>query len=109
VSAKGLSLEQILAELEQYPHGIGEKYAGRLREEIERSYTKWQADRKPIPAVGAEGPEEEPEELLYWDKVDNKGRPASSYINTKLAITVPPGATRRPETARCVGRLVRRS
>ena len=54
------SVEEIVAELEQYPHGIGEKYAGRLHEEVERSYEKWQAERQPNPASDTE--EEEPEE-----------------------------------------------
>ena len=41
--------------LEQYPHGIGEKYAGRLRDEVERSYEKWQASgSQPRPSDAAE-------------------------------------------------------
>jgi putative DNA primase/helicase len=43
LAAKGLSIEEIVAELEQYPRGIGEKYAGRLKEEVERSFAKWSA------------------------------------------------------------------
>ena len=75
-----MSLEEIVAELEQYPHGIGEKYAGRLREEVERSYEKWQAERQPNPAPDTE--EEEPEEPHDWDKVDKNGdqnRPAPMH------------------------------
>jgi Virulence-associated protein E len=84
LAAKGLSVEKIIATFGQYPNGIGAKYAGRLQAEVERSFSKWQADRT-IPAADTE---EEPEELLYWDEVDKNGKPKSTYINTKLAITV---------------------
>jgi hypothetical protein len=82
LAAKGMSVEEIVAELEQYPHGIGEKYAGRLRAEVERSFAKWQADRQPTPATDTE----EPEEPLYWDEVNRHGKPKPTYINTKRAI-----------------------
>jgi hypothetical protein len=38
LAAKGKSVEEIVAELEQHPHGIGEKYEGRLPEEVGRSF-----------------------------------------------------------------------
>jgi hypothetical protein len=41
----GLSIEEIEEVLAKYPNGIGNKYAGRLRTEIERSYGKWAACR----------------------------------------------------------------
>jgi hypothetical protein len=34
------SVDAIVALLEKYPNGIGRKYAGRLRDEVERSYVK---------------------------------------------------------------------
>jgi hypothetical protein len=37
----GLSINDIEETLIEYPNGIAQKYAGRLREEIERSYSKW--------------------------------------------------------------------
>lgn len=39
---KGWTAEQIVAELAHYPHGIAEKYVGRLAGEVNRSYDKWQ-------------------------------------------------------------------
>ena len=82
LAARGLSLEQIIAELEHYPHGIGEKYAGRLREEIERSYEKWQAERQPTPADDAE----EPEEAKGWKETDKYGNPRPTCTNTRRAL-----------------------
>ena len=38
---RGFSLDQIEAELQKHPNGPAAKYAGRLREEIQRSLTKW--------------------------------------------------------------------
>ena len=81
-----MSVEQILAELEQYPHGIGEKYAGRLREEVERSFEKWQAERQPKPALDIEDEEEEPEEPTHWDTVDKNGKPTPTCTNARRAL-----------------------
>ena len=39
----GLSIDEIEAALAKHPNGIAQKYAGRLRAEIERSYGKWAA------------------------------------------------------------------
>ena len=39
----GSSIDEIDEVLAKYPNGIGNKYAGRLRDEIERSYGKWAA------------------------------------------------------------------
>ena len=82
LAAKNMSIEKIIAELEQHPHGISEKYADRLHAEVERSFSKWQADRKPAPAADTA----EPEEPKYWDTVYKDGRPKPTYINTKRAI-----------------------
>ena len=57
---------------EQYPHGIGEKYAGRLHEEVERSYEKWQEERQPKPAPDTE---REPEEPLALGQGRQERRP----------------------------------
>ncbi len=35
-------LDEIVEKLSRYPEGIAAKYAGRLRQEVERSYAKWQ-------------------------------------------------------------------
>src|SRR5262249_20593437 len=82
LAAKGMSVEQIVTELAQYPRGIGEKYAGRLREEVERSFAKWQADRQPKPAAGMEEPEEE----TAWAEVDKYGRPKPTCANARRAM-----------------------
>jgi hypothetical protein len=37
----GLSIDDIEQALTEYPNGIAQKYADRLRDEIERSYCKW--------------------------------------------------------------------
>src|SRR5262249_38601578 len=37
----GLSIDDIEQTLTEYPNGITQKYANRLRDEIERSYGKW--------------------------------------------------------------------
>ena len=39
----GHSVDEIEERLVQYPNGIAAKYAGRLREEIERCYAKWES------------------------------------------------------------------
>jgi hypothetical protein len=38
----GLPIDAIEQTLAEYPNGIAQKYKSRLREEIERSYGKWQ-------------------------------------------------------------------
>jgi hypothetical protein len=58
LAAQGRSPEEIAEELAQHPSGIGAKYAGRLLEEVQRSYRKWQAHRQaaatgsPVPSTG---------------------------------------------------------
>jgi hypothetical protein len=46
LAAQGLDLNQIVEKLAEHPDGIGKKYRGRLREEIERSYGKWREQRR---------------------------------------------------------------
>jgi hypothetical protein len=49
--SQGLTLDQIVDELGRHPNGIGAKYAGRLYDEVKRSYDKWHA-RKRTAATG---------------------------------------------------------
>ena len=42
LAARGLDEEQIIDKLARHPNGIGAKYAARLRQEVSRSYGKWQ-------------------------------------------------------------------
>src|SRR5262245_56795644 len=46
LSGKGKSTDEIVEELGRWPHGIGQRYAGRLRQEVERSFEKWTAKRR---------------------------------------------------------------
>jgi hypothetical protein len=46
LAGQGLSPDEIADELAQHPGGIGAKYAGRLRIEVERSYQKWQTHKR---------------------------------------------------------------
>ena len=43
LAGMGHSIDEIEERLVQYPNGIAAKYAGRLREEIERCYAKWES------------------------------------------------------------------
>jgi hypothetical protein len=45
LASRGWSAQEIEAEIVKYPAGIGAKYAGRLAEEIERSFLKYRARR----------------------------------------------------------------
>jgi hypothetical protein len=51
LAARGWSAEQIAEELARIPNGIGAKYAGRLLDEVTRSYAKW-SSRRQAGAVG---------------------------------------------------------
>ena len=95
LAATRRSIAEIVGVLEQYPNGIGEKYAGRLRAEVERSYEKWQAERT-IAAdsddagdagdgsdSAAVGPPPEPN---TWDEVDKNGVPRPTCTNAKRAL-----------------------
>jgi putative DNA primase/helicase len=90
LAAAKKTVEEIVALLEQYPNGIGAKYAGRLAEEVERSYAKWKAEREPRAADDATadtaGGAAEPEEPSHWDRVDRIGIPVPSVANARRAI-----------------------
>jgi hypothetical protein len=82
LAAQGLSIEEIVTALAQHPKGICEKYAGRLREEVERSFAKWQAERQPRPAEDTE----ERAEAKEWKELDKRGRPRPTCTNTRRAL-----------------------
>jgi hypothetical protein len=70
----GLSIDEIEAALAKHPNGIAQKYAGRLRAEIERSYRK-RAALAPADADGADvgagaGRASTRENLHGWDDPD---------------------------------------
>ena len=52
LAGKRWSAEQITNELARHPNGIGAKYAGRLHDEVVRSYEKWRS-RKRAAVTGA--------------------------------------------------------
>jgi hypothetical protein len=82
LAAARKSVEEIVAILEQYPNGIGAKYAGRLQIEVERSYEKWRAEREPAPAPDMD----EPDEPNVWDEVDKNEIPKPTCTNARRAI-----------------------
>jgi len=57
LAGQGKSAEEIVQEIARHPAGIGQKYAGRLQAEVDRSYAKWQTHRRNAaigsPAVAA--------------------------------------------------------
>jgi hypothetical protein len=61
LAGRGLDKSAIVGELARHPAGIGAKYAGRLAEEVARSYGKWLAKRRD---GGGEPP---PASLYEWD------------------------------------------
>jgi hypothetical protein len=79
--AKGMSIDEIVDELSRWINGIGQRYAGRLRQEVERSFTKWGHQRR-IP-----DPDNiEPNEPAQWADVDRKGNPKATRTNTRRAL-----------------------
>jgi hypothetical protein len=82
LSGKGMSADEIVEELGRWPHGIGQRYAGRLRQEVERSFEKWTAKRRISPD------DNEPDEEMVWDKTDRKGIPRPTRTNTRRALRV---------------------
>ena len=46
LASQGKSAEEIAEELARHPNGIGQKYAGRLQAEVNRSYDKWQTHKR---------------------------------------------------------------
>jgi putative DNA primase/helicase len=79
--SQGMTLDEIVEELSRWPHGIGQRYAGRLRQEVERSFEKWQVKRRITP-----GAPNEPDEPAVWDKIDRKGIPKPTRTNTRRAL-----------------------
>ncbi len=78
--AKGMSVDEIVDELSKWVNGIGQRYAGRLRGEIERSFEKWQRKRR------IEAPASEPDEEANWEAVDKNGIPRPTCANARRAI-----------------------
>jgi hypothetical protein len=64
LAGKGWSAEQIADELARYPNGIGAKYAGRLHDEVVRSYEKWRS-RKRAAVTGSVAPSNNPWPQIY--------------------------------------------
>ena len=81
--AKGMSIEAIVEVLSKWPNGIGRRYAGRLRGEVERSFEKWQSKRK----IHVDGDTAaEPDEPLIWETTDKNGMPKPTCANTRRAV-----------------------
>src|SRR6516164_6265615 len=87
LSAKGLSVDKIVEMLAKWPNGIGRRYAGRLRGEVERSFEKWQSKRKIRGGTtSASGAAAEPDEPLMWEATDKNGRPLATCANARRAL-----------------------
>jgi hypothetical protein len=82
LSAKGMSIDEIVEELSKWPNGIGRRYAGRLRQEVERSFEKWETKRR----IKPEEDEAEPDEEGKWDSVNKKGIPNPTRTNARRAL-----------------------
>jgi hypothetical protein len=80
LSGKGLSVDAIVDELSKWPNGIGHRYAGRLRGEVERSFNKWQRKAR------ISQPEHEPDEETRWEATDTKGIPRPTSTNARRAL-----------------------
>jgi hypothetical protein len=81
--AKGMSIETIVETLSKWPNGIGRRYAGRLRGEVERSFEKWRSKRKIRVDDGAAA---EPDEPLIWETTDKNGIPKPTCANARRAL-----------------------
>jgi hypothetical protein len=86
LATKGMKLEEIVAELGRHIHGIGAKYAGRLQQEAERSFAKWQETRKIKLDAGGVKPPKEPPEPATWDEVDRHNKPKPTRVNARRAV-----------------------
>jgi hypothetical protein len=82
LAAKNMSVDQIVDELAKWPNGIGKRYAGRLRGEVERSLDKWQRKRK----IHIDENVAEPEEPLQWESTDKNGIPRPTRTNARRAL-----------------------
>jgi hypothetical protein len=85
LAAKHRSIDEIVAELAQYPNGIAYKYAAdkRLRAEVERSYEKWRNSRS---TTTDKTNQQEPEEPSIWDTTDKNGIPRPTRTNARRAL-----------------------
>ena len=77
---KGMTFDEIVEELGKWPNGIGQRYAGRLQQEVKRSFEKWTAKVRIAPDAG------EPDEKLEWDGLDKRRRPLKTRTNTRRAL-----------------------
>jgi hypothetical protein len=84
LNGKGMSIDEIVEELAKWPAGIGQRYVGRLRQEVERSFRKFRAKRR-ISLGQGEG-KDEPDEPMEWDGMTRKGVPQSTGTNTRRAL-----------------------
>jgi len=64
LAGMGYDVDTIEERVSEYPNGIAAKYAGRLREEIERSYAKWRSAED----AGADATWNEPD----WSLLDDR-------------------------------------
>jgi hypothetical protein len=80
LSGNGLSVDAIVDELSKWPNGIGRRYTNRLRQEVERSFNKWQRKRH------ISQPEQEPNEEAVWEATDKKGIPRPTCANARRAL-----------------------
>ena len=85
-----MSAEEIVDELEQWIQtASASEYAGRLQQEVERSYGKWQDEQLRIRRQpNAEEPgsdDQEPEEEATWAGT-RKGIPLSNGTNARRAL-----------------------
>jgi len=83
--SKGMSLDEIVEELGRWPNGIGQRYAGRLRQEVKRSLEKWKIKQR-IALEHITPHPSEPEEPMEWDEMTRKGVPRSTTTNTRRAL-----------------------
>jgi hypothetical protein len=97
LSAKGMSIDEIVEELGRWINGIGQRYTGRLRQEAERSFAKWENKRR----IRPEKDDKEPEEEDKWDGLNKKGRPPFSAPGTGSSRSCWPacGYSRSPSSA----------
>ena len=99
LASRGWSEDEIAEELAKHPHGIGAKYAGRLRNEVRRSYQKWRAHNgataAPQSQTGSGGAQSQaggasvqgfPPSWRPYCQCDAQGRPLNNLANAMLAL-----------------------
>jgi hypothetical protein len=82
LNGRGMSIDEIADELAKWPNGIGQRYVGRLQQEVERSFQKFKARRR----ISPDQSEGEPEEPMEWDGMTRKRVPRSTGTNTRRAL-----------------------